>query len=841
MKKIFIISMATIIIVWNILVVGANDDKYVALEARILLVTDHSVGDDHYRNILDSVSLKFDEVELDEFETKDIVRYEVLIVTSDKLDKLTYSEQATIAYNVKYSGMKVLTSGESELAKMLGIIYTSGYICANEFKDNKHPDLQINLEYEIEYKKYYSNSDFYGVFADGNQALSAFNFGNGKVIYLAAEVDFEDSEGYKTYPYLHEYIIEFFNITPWLKRDALIAYIDWGYYYDQNTNELAALIKAEGINEVHLSGWYDVNDYYVFTRRFIDACHANGILVYAWLEYPMISSEFYDTHEEFWEYSAILESNNPTWRKLVALDNPDCAKAVKEKAIEFFSEFEFDGIDFAELYYELPVDGDVITFDYESEGLTKAEEWYLTYFTPMNEYFRQKYEAIEGYDPVLLFDEESEYFFKDRKDLFYEFIDYRSDLLTELNKEFIKFFLDESNFNRKFDVVMTQIDSVFDDSIYIETGVNSEDFIKMQNELEFTFMIEDPFPLWSEGPSRYTLIGEEYGSKFSSPDKFLIDINVVNRIDTKYPNPKQTGLEITMLLENAAKASAKVCVYAENTLFKYDYKYTSYALTGNVDIYKEDGNCIFEATNDFDFIYDTNGKSVYVDGEAWPAYNDSEIILNGTKHVLEVENVESEEDFHITDINVDFKELEYFDEGIHLVCDSNQNIFVHLSKKPEKVIVDGNEYDYELYLNNSEYILYLGLDSHDIYIYEDSGVENEKNIFIGSKEYKFSQEPQIINGRTMLPLDELLDAIGANYEIHGEFEEPTVFGSLTGYVFWMQTGNKIAIANGDEIVLDTAPYLNKTINKIIAPLRFLFEALNYKVDWIESSSSVLVN
>ena len=61
-----------------------------------------------------------------------------------------------------------------------------------------------------------------------------------------------------------------------------------------------------------------------YLRHLIEACHRNGILVYAWLELPHVSEKFWDDHPEWREKTALLQDAQLDWRKLMNLTNRDC-------------------------------------------------------------------------------------------------------------------------------------------------------------------------------------------------------------------------------------------------------------------------------------------------------------------------------------------------------------------------------------------------------------------------------------------------------------------------------------------------------------------------------------
>ncbi len=63
-------------------------------------------------------------------------------------------------------------------------------------------------------------------------------------------------------------------------------------------------------------------------RQLIEACHREGILVYAWLELPHVSEKFWEEHPEWREKTAVLQDAQLDWRKLMNLTNRDCYRAV---------------------------------------------------------------------------------------------------------------------------------------------------------------------------------------------------------------------------------------------------------------------------------------------------------------------------------------------------------------------------------------------------------------------------------------------------------------------------------------------------------------------------------
>lgn len=99
--------------------------------------------------------------------------------------------------------------------------------------------------------------------------------------------------------------------------------------------------------------------------------------------------------------------------------------------------------------------------------------------------------------------------------------------------------------------------------------------------------------------------------------------------------------------------------------------------------------------------------------------------------------------------------------------------------------------------------------------------------------------------RTFVPVRFLLEHFGFN--VNWEDETQTVLGRhLNGESFMMQVGNKNLFyfdANGNKKDLepmDTTPFLNEKEGRTYIPLRFIAEAMGYKVDWDSATDTAIL-
>src|ERR1035437_423463 len=113
------------------------------------------------------------------------------------------------------------------------------------------------------------------------------NYGKGKFISMATLFDPNTDKGYSRFPFLTEYLYQVFGIRRPVERLAMEMYFDPGNReHPFDIDSLANQWKKNKIKRIYAAGWYYDTDYDY--AGLIKACHENGILVYCWLETPMI-------------------------------------------------------------------------------------------------------------------------------------------------------------------------------------------------------------------------------------------------------------------------------------------------------------------------------------------------------------------------------------------------------------------------------------------------------------------------------------------------------------------------------------------------------------------------
>ncbi|WP_134682916.1 copper amine oxidase N-terminal domain-containing protein [Brevibacillus migulae] len=99
------------------------------------------------------------------------------------------------------------------------------------------------------------------------------------------------------------------------------------------------------------------------------------------------------------------------------------------------------------------------------------------------------------------------------------------------------------------------------------------------------------------------------------------------------------------------------------------------------------------------------------------------------------------------------------------------------------------------------------------------------------------QKPVILNSRTLVPIRPIAESLGFTVGWNEKTRTVTINKGTSNVS--LVVSQKIAKRNGETITLDVpAQILNQ---RTVVPVRFIAEALNYKVDWEQASQTVKIS
>ena len=97
-------------------------------------------------------------------------------------------------------------------------------------------------------------------------------------------------------------------------------------------------------------------------------------------------------------------------------------------------------------------------------------------------------------------------------------------------------------------------------------------------------------------------------------------------------------------------------------------------------------------------------------------------------------------------------------------------------------------------------------------------------------------QPQLVNGRTMVPMRFIFEALGTS--IYWEDATQTVFAFSANDIMVMQIGSKNLFINDEPVELDVPPQL--IADRTMVPLRAVSECFGLKVEWDDATSTVII-
>ena len=177
-----------------------------------------------------------------------------------------------------------------------------------------------------------------------------------------------------------------------------------------------------------------------------------------------------------------------------------------------------------------------------------------------------------------------------------------------------------------------------------------------------------------------------------------------------------------------------------------------------------------------------------------------------------------------------YKDATNFVNGKALVLDDENRAYI-INDKLERI----SEYIYDVdgvtgvsVKKNGMYYLVTNFN-------EINGIP-EITVTVNGNMVMFDQPPIIENGRTLVPLRAIFEALNATVEWNDATQ--TVTATKDGIVIKVQIGNNIMTKNGTQVPLDVpAKLLN---GRTLVPARAVAEAFGCNVDWNEAAQHVII-
>jgi len=646
----------------------------------------------------------------------------LLVVPQAAASRLNSQQNLFLSYALQ-NGLNLILEKNSQFSQNIGIIPTEETFVTDQIIDEYFPQVNINwkkpdtlraFDLDIEYVTYFSDVKSEMPVVIGGE------YGTGKYLYFSTFFDPATEKGYGRFPYFIDLLKRQFNLVPTVRRNTVEIYFEPGDREDISIEDLIKIWRNNGVRRIYVSAWHYYLEYTYDYQRLIELAHQNAMLVYAWTELPHVSEKFWLEHPEWREKTATGRDARVDWRSNMALDIPECKQAVFDELRKILTSFDWDGINFAELYYESP------------KGYEQPEN-----FTPLNDYMRNLFREEYGFDPLSLFNPNTPYYWKRNSTAVSKFFDFRQDHIVKLHDEFLHFLtqLKEQN-DYDWEIIVTTVDNIFSPEVGKGTGVNTIRILELADKYPFTVQIEDPLPLWALGPDRYTKLLDVYSSvKEKYP--FILDINVVPIRDmkiTQAPTVQPTGLELYSLAKAAGSEQTRVALYSEASLYEVDFPIIPYVMAIDAKEKITDEGWEINTPYTVNTLLDYNAhKDVTVNGELWPAYYRGRVILPPGRHLIQPVSRTSrfikrfKSNTRLVDISGELLSAKIISRGIEIKYQSLVPNIIILSEEPTEIILDDESFNTQVTRGELGYAVRFPAGQHTTTIFtQTSGTQTLK-------------------------------------------------------------------------------------------------------------------
>jgi hypothetical protein len=567
----------------------------------------------------------------------------------------------------------LIVEGDCAAARQLGIVPKADVVAVRRVVDTHAPQLEIIWAETASIPEFTVPSDFQ-VFASEYWKHAPLAAGKktarGGVLWLATG---PGTEGTERYPYLLKALTDL-GLAPAVRTNELWAFFDSAYRSRADVDYLARRWRRTGIAALHAAAWHNVEpdaqrDEYL--KNLIAACHRNAILVYAWLELPHVSEEFWAKHPQWREKTAVGEDAQLDWRKLMNLENVDCKRAVAREIRQLLKRFDWDGVNMAELYFE------------SLEGAANPAR-----FTPMNDDVRREFQDQGGgFDPKLLFDSSSPHSARRDPNGLRRFLDFRARLASHMQSEWLEV-VDQVRPEKPWlDVVLTHIDDRLEPGMRDALGADTARSLPFLQAQRATVLVEDPATLWNLGAARYAKLAQKWAELPLDRSRVAVDINVVERYQDVYPTKKQTGVELLQLVHEAARSFSRVALYFENSLDRQDLDLLPVA-GANAQVRETAPD---EMTIDSKHAIRLLWKGpAELDGKSWPFHDAASLLIPAGHHTVAAGVAEAP--IIISDFNGGLKTVVSDGDTVELAYRNPTRAILALGSQVSSLEVDGALY-----------------------------------------------------------------------------------------------------------------------------------------------------
>ncbi|MBN2199324.1 MAG: hypothetical protein JW747_05680, partial [Candidatus Aminicenantes bacterium] len=521
-------------------------------------------------------------------------------------------------------GGSLITEGRSELTENLGFRDTGRTARVAEVKEHSLPGRALRWNPAVEAPVFDAGGAvILAADASGGTPLACLKtVGRGRVLFLAVPFDDLGPFGINRFAYYPHYLRNSLGVPFQVRRGRVEYYFDPGQRPFAGWEKLVKQWKASGVKTVYLAAWHFYRDWSFNYRYFIRLCHAHGLAVYAWFEYPQVTPLMWEEHPEWREKTATGRDGLCHWRLQMNLFNTEAREAAREFMRRILMEHDWDGVNLAELNFDT------------NKGAADPSK-----FVPMNTDVREAFRREAGFDPREFFNTASPRYHLTAPRAWESFLRFR----TRITAGWHAYFLEEIEAVRRakgrdMEIIVTAMDSLLHPEVVEECGLDTEDIIALMDRHDFTLQVEDPARSWTDAPDRYVALAAAYLERVSNPERLMFDINVVPRRgfeSASLPTDAAVGAELAATVFYAGLATGRVAIYSEFTVPPLDMDILPFVMGSDVEVEPEGRGYRLEAGKPFQLSWNGRDSNPRLDGRPWPFATETTLSVPSGIHRLD--------------------------------------------------------------------------------------------------------------------------------------------------------------------------------------------------------------
>lgn len=652
----------------------------------------------------------------------DLKDHNLVIVPYNITESLTEKQVETLRSFVSRGGY-LITDFRNDLATALGVRFLDSTVLVEHVRDRLFPDEPLHWKSgEVMSKIDSMDSDEVLAVDEVTEipVVVGRRYERGAFILFGTRFDPASTGGFSRFPYLAHYVEKFFGLVPLARREQLEMYFDPGYRHTVSTEQLVSRWAAAGIRIIHVGGWHEYPRYTYDYGRLVRLAHANGILVYVWLEPPQVSQKFWQEHPQWREKNYKGEDVRPSWRYPVALTDPACLAATLEHFRKLLLAYDWDGVNIGELYFE------------GGRGMRDPQ-----LFTPMHPSARAEFRRQAGFDPVELFNPSSERYWRRDPASLSAFTRYRVAKIVQLHDVMLTLAESTARGRPGFQVVVTILDNLAVPELRANLGVDARQIAALRARHDFSVQVEDPESMWSGDPRRYQEIAARYAG-LVKPADLALDLNILSfrseSAVTPFPTRIQTGTESAWLVNSAARGAQRVAIYSESSINQQDLAFLPSAFSARTRITRVEDGWAIDTPTPIVLQLASNMEEVTRDDQRVRTIGAGRFLLPvGSYTVLQaqpaLQALQPEvPESHLLSITGDLLFQKTSQRSVSFGYRSANRCIATLTREPYALFIDGHDTPFEALKGNGREALLLPPGEHSVLLITQSAASYRVDI-----------------------------------------------------------------------------------------------------------------